>query len=53
MEKDNLSLGNRQKHPETFLDLGNEICRLFDELCGVPQTVVLDGKERNVRVEVK
>jgi hypothetical protein len=41
------------KFDGNIFDIGNEICRMIDELCGVPQTVVLDGKELCIRVEVK
>jgi len=45
---DNMSLD----HGSLF-DLGDRICDLIDELCGIPQKVVLNGKEIEVRVEVK
>jgi hypothetical protein len=37
----------------SLFDLGDKICDLIDELCGIPQTVTLCEKEVKVRVEVK
>lgn len=37
----------------SLFDLGDKICDLIDEICGIPQKVVLNGHEVQVRVEVK
>jgi hypothetical protein len=36
----------------SLFDLGDKICDLIDELCGIPQTVILNGKRVEIRVEV-
>lgn len=36
----------------SLFDLGDKICDLIDEMCGIPQKVVIDGHEIEVRVEV-
>ena len=37
----------------SLFDLGDKICDLIDEICGIPQKVVLNGHAVEVRVEVK
>jgi len=37
----------------SLFGLGDKICDLMDELCGIPQKVVLNGKVVEVRVEIK
>ena len=46
MDNSNLDHGN-------LFDLGDKICDLIDEICGIPRTVILNGHEVQVRVEVK
>jgi hypothetical protein len=46
MDDSNLDHGN-------LFDLGDKICDLIDEICGIPRTVILDGHEVQVRVEIK